>query len=143
MRIANPAERERMRQIASLGRGGWTETSRTSYLKKMTGEVNPAWKGGVTIFKKHGNYKGVRYVRCPKEFVRMARKDGYIMEHRLVVAKALNRTLLRTEVVHHMDHDPTNNALNNLALFATNREHKLYEHHGSPLPMWCGLSHST
>ena len=31
----------------------------------------------------------------------MARKDGYIMEHRLLVAKAMGRLLKRTEVVHH------------------------------------------
>ena len=57
----------------------------------------------------------------------MARTDGYVMEHRLVMAVSLKRPLLRTEVVHHIDHDTRNNALSNLMLFATNREHKIYE----------------
>jgi len=102
----------------------------------MTGPRNPAWKGGVTVFRKHGNYAGVRYVRCPAEFAAMARKDGYVMEHRLAVARAVGRPLTRAETVHHVDHDPTNNAEGNLMLFATNRDHKLYEHHGTPAPIW-------
>lgn len=108
----------------------------------MSGALNPAWKGGVTIFKKHGSYVGVRYVRCPVALLSMARKDGYVMEHRIVVAQAMGRALLRREAVHHENHDPKDNRIENLALFATNRDHKLYEAHGSPAPIWCGWSQS-
>lgn len=121
---------------AHKGRAAWTDESHASYREKMTGERNPAWKGGVTYFKTHGNYTGVRYVRCPEAYRVMARKDGYVMEHRLLVAQAIGRPLLRSEVVHHKDHDPANNSLDNLQLFASNRNHKLYEHHGSPDPIW-------
>lgn len=135
-RMEDPATVERLRTMSSAGRAAWTEESLSSYREKMSGDNNPAWKGGVTIFKTHGNYVGVRYVRCPDEFLSMARKDGYVMEHRLFVARAMGRCLTRAEVVHHVDHDPTNNVLTNLQLFASNRDHKLYEHHGSPLPIW-------
>jgi len=91
------------------------------------GPDNPAWKGGVTYWRKHGNYKPVKYVRCPAEYLPMARKDGYVMEHRLLVAQSLGRCLSQTEVVHHRDHDPQNNDLANLELFPTNRAHKLAE----------------
>ena len=74
-----------------------------------------------------GNYKGVIYQRCPQEFLPIARKDGYIMQHRLVMAQHLNRLLTRTEVVHHIDHNPSNNKIENLVLFANNGEHKKYE----------------
>ena len=124
------------------GRTAWTDASRASFQKKMSGPNNPAWKGGVTIFKTHGNYAGVKYVRCPPEFLLMARKDGYVMEHRLIVAKVLGRCLSRTEAVHHINHDPTDNRLENLALFASNRDHKLYEHRGSPAPIWSGSNPS-
>lgn len=120
----------RIKQYAGNGKG-------IKNPKKGTpGERNPAWKGGVTYFKTHGNYVGVKYVRCPPEFIGMARKDGYVMEHRLFVAQAIGRLLLRSEVVHHKDHNPANNVLDNLQLFATNRDHKLYEHHGAPAPIW-------
>jgi len=125
-----------LRRIANTGRDGWTEQSMESYLEKMTGPNNPAWKGGVMYFKTHGNYVGVKYVRCPNEYREMARKDGYVMEHRLVVAQHLGRCLKRTEVVHHKDHDPTNNNPDNLMLFASNSQHKRYEATGRPPPLW-------
>ena len=137
-RMAQPGELERVRAAGATGRAGWTEESRQSYLGKMTGEKNPAWKGGVTYFRKHGNYAPIKYVRCPAEFLPMARKDGYVMEHRLFVAQALGRCLLRTETVHHKNHDPQDNSLPNLELFASNQAHKLFEASGSPAPLWSG-----
>src|SRR6185295_421744 len=85
--------------------------------KGMRLEKNPSWKGGVTYKKTKGNYIGPKYVRCPPEFMQMARNDGYVMEHRLMMAKHLNRILLRIEVVHHKDHNTRNNAIENLELF--------------------------
>ena len=78
--------------------------------------------------KRRGNYVQVRYVRAPADASIMARKDGYVMEHRLVMARWVGRTLLRSEVVHHVDHDPLNNARSNLELWPDNRSHKLWEH---------------
>ena len=127
---------------AHKGRAAWTEKSRASFREKMTGPGNPAWKGGVTYRRGKGNYKGARYVRCPPAFLAMARKDGYVMEHRLIVAQAIGRCLTRRETVHHENHKPRDNRLENLALFACNRDHKLYEHHGTPEPLWRGSNPS-
>lgn len=135
-RMSKPGAVARLRAIAPLGYAGWTDASRASYTPKMSGANNPAWKGGVTYHNRHGNYGATKYVRCPPEFLSMARKDGYVMEHRLVVARAIGRTLTRAETVHHVDHNPTNNALANLLLFATNRDHKLFEARGTPAPIW-------
>ena len=99
---------------------------------KLAGPNNPAWKGGVTWKRPKGNYRGVKYVRCATDFLPMARADGYIMEHRLVMARHLGRLLSRTEVVHHIDHNPSNNCIGNLMLFPSNAEHKRFE--GSRLP---------
>ena len=91
------------------------------------GPDNPAWKGGVTLKRKKGNYGGVRHVRCPEWALPMARKDGYIAEHRLVMATMCGRLLTRTEVVDHIVHNPSNNAPSNLQLWPTNRDHKMGE----------------
>ena len=88
------------------------------------GEDNPAWKGGVTYRRGKGNYIGPRYVRCPEKWLMMARKDGYIMEHRLVMAEWVGRPLTRTEVVNHKNHDPRDNRRENLELYPTNGDHK-------------------
>jgi hypothetical protein len=118
------------------GHLGWTPEGIARIRASMTGPNNPSWKGGVTYFRKKGNYKPIKYVRCPPVFHAMARKDGYVMEHRLMVAQEIGRPLLRVEVVHHEDHNPQNNVLTNFLLFASNRAHKLYEARGYPPPLW-------
>jgi len=94
----------------------------------MYGPKNPAWKGGVTLKRPKGNYTGVRYVRAPTWALPMARADGYIAEHRLVMAATVGRLLTRTEVVHHLDHYPANNAPTNLEMWPSNGSHKAAEH---------------
>jgi hypothetical protein len=104
------------------GRAAWTKPYQPKY-----GPDNPAWKGGVTYKRKHGNYIGPKYVRCPPDLLAMARTDGYILEHRMIVARWVGRLLLRTEVVNHKDHNTRNNDPSNLELWPTNRDHKLGE----------------
>lgn len=110
------------------GRAAWPPESVESCRQKMTGPNNPAWKGGVTYWRKAGNYPAIKYVRAPEWALPMARKDGYIMEHRLVMATMAGRLLTRAEVVHHVDHDPTNNDPGNLELYPSNGSHKAAEH---------------
>jgi hypothetical protein len=117
---------------AHKGRAAWGPEAAASHKLKMSGPRNPAWKGGVTLMDKHGTYGKIKYVRCPPELLPMARKDGYVMEHRLVMARMVGRPLTRTEVVHHRDHNPRNNAPENLELWPDNRLHKLAEH-GRPV----------
>ena len=123
---------------AHKGRAAWKPESEATLVARFTGATNPSWKGGVTYRRRRGNYVSVRYVRCPLEFLPMSRTDGYVMEHRLVVARILGRCLTRAESVHHIDHKPLNNALTNLMLFATNRDHKLFEGGKDIIPLWDG-----
>src|ERR1039458_665752 len=95
---------------------------------RMYGPKNPAWKGGVTYRNRHGNYVSVKYIRCPIDLISMARTDGYVMEHRAVMARWIGRQLIRVECVHHIDHQPLNNARTNLELWPCNRSHKSAEH---------------
>ena len=43
-------------------------------------------------------------------------KNGYITEHRLIMAQALDRPLKSTEIVHHKDGNKWNNNLSNLEI---------------------------
>jgi len=127
---------EHMRKIGKKGKEGWTQETYKKHSKRMSGSSNPAWKGGVTYEKRRGNYKRPVLVRCPEEYEEMARKNGYVLEHRLKVAQQIGRPLKSEEVVHHVDHNPENNEIENLILFRNNKEHKLYEHNGKPAPIW-------
>lgn len=79
-------------------------------------ERNPAWRGG-RIQDRYG-YWLVHSPAHPR-----ANHQGYVREHRLVLEAQLGRYLTQTEVVDHMDGDPTNNAPGNLRLFACNADH--------------------
>ena len=58
------------------------------------------------------------------EEVQINNKHYYV--HRKVVEEMLGRELKVTEVVHHIDHNRTNNTPNNLMVFKTARDHALF-----------------
>ena len=62
------------------------------------GEKNLNWKNG-----RMETRKGYILVKLYSDdfFYSMAMRSGYVLEHRLVVAKALGRNLHRWEIVHH------------------------------------------
>jgi hypothetical protein len=64
---------------------------------------------------KHGKY-AYYAVRCPEKFKSMADKRGMVMEHRLLMAEYIGRSLYKTELVTHRDRNANNNAFANLKL---------------------------
>jgi len=72
------------------------------------------WKGGVV---RGGN--GYLYVLLHPDhpLSSMANKTGYAMEHRIVMAESIGRSLFPSEQVHHRDANRTNNELSNLELW--------------------------
>ena len=78
----------------------------------LKGERSPRWKGGRQIGRSY-----VRIWLSPDDFFYpMANKDGYVLEHRLVMAKHLGRCLQSWEIVHHKDSIGSHNDISNLQL---------------------------
>ena len=83
-------------------------------------ETSGMWKGGRS--RKNDGYMRVRLY--PDDFFfPMANKDLYVLEHRLLMAKSLNRCLLPWEVVHHKNGDKGDNRLENLVLLPEQSKH--------------------
>lgn len=77
------------------------------------GSAHQNWKGGRTR-----NSSGYWLVHIEKSdaMASMCVKGGYVLEHRLNLARKMGRPLLRSETVHHIDGDPSNNHTENLQL---------------------------
>ena len=65
--------------------------------------------------------RGYILVYCPTH--PNAMKDGYIAEHRLVMSNHIRRPLKKEERVHHINNNKSDNRLENLQLFSTEKEH--------------------
>ncbi len=82
-------------------------------LPVLKGGNHGSWKGGrVTTGE---GYIGVR-VTHDDMMASMAVRSGYVLEHRLVMARHLGRPLHDGESVHHINGDRTDNRLENLQL---------------------------
>lgn len=68
--------------------------------------------------------QGYRMVYMPES--KMSNKNGWVLLHRIVMAKSIGRDLRPEEVVHHIDGNPSNDDLSNLMLFPNNGEHRRY-----------------
>jgi transcription elongation factor Elf1 len=84
--------------------------------KQLLRENNPRWTGKTR--RKEGGYIIVR-VPFSSPYSCVARKNGYIKEHRLVMMEHLGRPLLKTEYVHHINGIGTDNRIENLQLVST------------------------
>lgn len=76
-------------------------------------ENHPMWKGGRTI-DSHGYAR--LWVPPADPLKCMALSDGYVLEHRYVMAKHLGRPLERYETIHHINGKRDDNRLENLQL---------------------------
>jgi hypothetical protein len=83
-----------------------------------SGERNPNWGGGRSIAS-----NGYVLIRVGVDH-HLADVRGYAYEHRVVAEQVIGRRLEPGEVVHHIDHDKTNNAPANL-MVCTSAEHRV------------------
>lgn len=103
--------------------------------RKNHGENNPDWKGGRYIEPGKG-YVMIRNPEHPR-----ARKNGYVLEHILVMESVLGRSLEPSERVHHKNHIQDDNRPENLQLYGSNGDHLRTEGHHRKRqdPCQCGL----
>ena len=85
------------------------------------GALAHRWKGGRTV-----NTNGYVMVSAPSH--PNANRGGYVLEHRLIMEKHMGRTLLPTEVVHHINGEREDNRIENLMLFSSRGEHFSFHH---------------
>ncbi len=90
--------------------------------RRQVGVNHPNWKGGRLI-----EHYGYIYLKLqPGDFfypMVTKKGKGYVLEHRLVMAKSLDRCLLPWEVVHHRNGIRGDNRLGNLELLPKRGKH--------------------
>jgi hypothetical protein len=89
----------------------------TCYKPDQHGENGPTWNGGKT---KVGKYIGVLLLPDDPFYEMGDKKNHYVLEHRLVMAKKIGRPLKRYETVHHKNGNPIDNRVENLELWVGN-----------------------
>lgn len=85
------------------------------------GPKNKNWRGGIT--KRHGYIYIL--LRPDDFFFSMTDEQGYVREHRLVMAKHLGRCLHSWEIVHHINHKRDDNRVENLQVLGDNRHKQI------------------
>jgi hypothetical protein len=78
-----------------------------------TGADSASWKGGVV--NAEGGYLG-EWVSVDAPYASMRNRTGYVLQHRLVMARSLGRSLTRHETVHHINGVRDDNRPENLQL---------------------------
>jgi hypothetical protein len=94
----------------------------------MTGDKSHRWRGGKKISK--GGYIYIFQREHPH-----STKNGYVLEHRLLMEKKIGRYLTKEEVVHHINSNTKDNRIENLELFSNQGEHLSYHNTNGRTPM--------
>ena len=96
----------------------------------FSGDKNPNWRGGKSLT--HSGYVRV-FIGYDSPYYSMVkpvaknRRGGYVLEHRLVMAKYLGRPLKSDEVLHHINGIKIDNRIENLRLYEGQNKHALTE----------------
>ena len=118
--------RETLLKISKAHKGkkyGASTRAKISKARKIfykMGNHPPRWNGGKREKRSDG------YIQIQAKNHPSATKEGYVLEHRLVMERVLGRFLLESEVVHHIDGNRKNNSPENLMVFSSGADHLRY-----------------
>ena len=121
-RVAVKSRRLCMMHYRRLRRNGEVGPAASYHSWDRTGSNNPNWRGG----RIRGG-EAMRYWRIHMPSHPAADNLGYVLEHRLLMERHLGRRLRPDEIVHHVNHDASDNRIENLAVMTQSehiREHK-------------------
>lgn len=98
---------------SSCGSPSTRDRCRKCFYKDQTGDKNSRFKGR---YVNSGGYILVKGNGHPN-----SQKNGWILEHILVMSSKLGRQLLPSENVHHINGDRSDNRIENLELWSTSQ----------------------
>ena|SRR3990167_9313110 len=93
--------------------------SRECYAKAQSS--NPKYLG-----KNQNNWKGGRVFGFAGKYIGIRVGKKYMLEHRFLIEKKLGRKLQSKEHVHHINHDPSDNRIENLILLSESEHHSYH-----------------
>jgi hypothetical protein len=99
--------------------GGWFCSTACSTIFHRTGKPSNHWRGG-SFANRYGRILTYR----PEH--PHANVSGYVYEHRLVMERHLGRILDRSEKVHHINGNPADNRIENLAVMSQSEHMSLH-----------------
>jgi len=108
--------------------------------RSVSGENHPSWKGG--IHKAPGGYVW-QMVSRDDPMASMRASNGYVLQHRLVMARHLGRPLSKNENVHHKNGIRDDNRIENLELWVRPQPKGVRsneKHHCRTCTCWSGLA---
>ncbi|EJO5346403.1 HNH endonuclease [Clostridium botulinum] len=120
-----------------LGKNHNNKTKKTISTKNMGRKISEEIKKKISQTHKGkrytdsewGGHKKIRsdgYISVYMPEHPHANKEGYVMEHRLVMEKVLGRYIRKNEVVHHINKKRNDNRPENLMIFSSINDHAKY-----------------
>jgi hypothetical protein len=107
--------------ISRRGKTAWNKGKKCWW----TLEKHGRWKGGKFV-----GTRGIIYIKVENHPHKT--KQGYVLEHILVMEKHLGRLLRVNEVIHHLNHNPSDNRIENLKLMTKSSHGSLHGKEFSP-----------
>lgn len=100
-----------------LAQGVTLRTQKANCQLRRRGPTAPHWKGGRRFHSPPTDERDA-YVYIHQPDHPAATKNGYVMEHRLVMERTLGRALRPDEIVHHINHCRSDNRPENLEVLS-------------------------